>query len=412
MNEQKCRFCSTPGLKSVVNLGMSPLSNSFLRPGQLANMEPFFPLNLLVCEKCYLVQLEACEDPVSIFDSDYAYFSSFSEMWLRHAKLYVDKMMKNHGFGKESLVVEIASNDGYLLQYFAKEGVPVLGIEPAGNVAAAAIKKGIPTEIAFFGAERGRLLASQNRQADLIIGNNVLAHVPDINDFVAGIKLALKHDGIVTIEFPHLLRLIEDNLFDTIYHEHYSYFSFLAAEKIFSAHGLRLFDVEQLDTHGGSLRIFGCHAEHSRPDVTANLDRLRREETEFGLFSIEKLGAYGRQVEANKRETLSFLIRARSSGKRVAGYGAPAKATTFMNFCGIRTDLVEYTVDISPHKQGRYIPGVHVPILSPDTVRETKPDYVVIFPWNIASEIMEQMSYIRDWGARFVTFIPYLKVLE
>jgi SAM-dependent methyltransferase len=412
MIEGKCRFCANPGLKSIVDLGMSPLSNSFLKPAQLTNMEPFFPLHLLVCDECYLVQLEACEDPTAIFDSDYAYFSSFSEMWLKHAKCYVDKMVEQFGFGKESLVVEIASNDGYLLQYFAAKGVPVLGIEPAGNVAAEAVKKGIPTEVAFFGAERGRLLAAQGRQADLIIGNNVLAHVPDINDFVAGIKLALKQDGIFTIEFPHLLRLIEDNLFDTIYHEHYSYISFLTAEKIFRAHGLRLFDVEKLDTHGGSLRIFGCHAEHPRPDAVESLDQLRREELECGLFSIEKLAAFGNRVEENKREAVSFLIEARRSGKRVVGYGAPAKATTYLNYCGIRTDLIEYTVDISPHKQGKYIPGVHVPILPPDTVRETRPDFVVIFPWNIAAEIMDQMSYISDWGARFVTFIPKLRVLS
>jgi 2-polyprenyl-3-methyl-5-hydroxy-6-metoxy-1,4-benzoquinol methylase len=390
---------------------MSPLSNAFLRVEHLGRMEPFYPLRVLVCEECFLVQTEEYESPAAIFDDDYAYYSSFSDSWLQHASDYADRMVDRLRLRSDSLVLEIASNDGYLLQYFAQKGVPVLGIDPADNVAAVARGRGIPTETCFFGTSTAERLAGEGRQADLVVGNNVLAHVPDINDFVQGLKLALKPAGTITMEFPHLLRLLDDTLFDTVYHEHFSYLSLSTAEAIFARHGLVVFDVEELGTHGGSLRIYARHAEASVPPVEERVGRLRRLERERGLGTIEAYDSFGARVIENKWLALEFLLKAAREGKRVAGYGAPAKATTFLNYCGIRSDLVAFTVDRSLHKQGRVIPGVHLPIRAPEAIDEARPDYVVIFPWNLRAEIASQMRHISGWGGRFVQFVPRLQVL-
>ena len=375
-------------------------------------MEPFYPLHAYVCEKCFLVQLEEFEPPERIFTDDYAYFSSYSDSWLAHAKAYTEAMVARFGLGPSSFVVEIASNDGYLLQYFVAQGVPVLGIEPAANVAAAAEKKGVPTLVKFFGTKTAAELSTAGRKADLIAGNNVLAHVPDLNDFVRGMSLLLKPDGVVTMEFPHLLRLMQENQFDTIYHEHFSYFSFVVAERVFAAHGLTLFDVEEIPTHGGSLRIYARHAANAALPVSPKVAELRGREQAAGLERAETYRSFAEQVKATKRGLLKFLIAAKESGKRVVGYGAPAKGNTLLNYCGVRSDLVEYTVDRSPHKQGRFLPGVHIPIYAPERIMETRPDYVLILPWNLKDEIVAQMAGIRAWGGRFVVPIPEVKVLD
>lgn len=390
---------------------MSPLSNAYVGAGQLGNMEPFYPLHARVCKVCMLVQLEAFETPESIF-GDYAYFSSYSDSWLGHAKEYVHTTRRRFGLDASSLVIELASNDGYLLQYFVEKGVPVLGIEPAANVAAAAERKGVSTLVRFFGKDIARELASAGRRADLIIGNNVLAHVPDLNDFVAGIALLLKPGGVATLEFPHFLRLIREGQFDTIYHEHFSYFSFNVAEKVFAAHGMTLFDVEELSTHGGSLRIYARHAANGAMQVSATVQELRSREQMAGLDSLATYGLFAESIKTTKGALLKFLIAAQEAGKRVVGYGAPAKASTLLNCCGIRGDLLEYTVDRSPHKQGRFLPGVHIPIHGPERIFETQPDYVLILPWNLQKEIVGQMAGIRAWGGRFVVPIPKLRVLE
>jgi 2-polyprenyl-3-methyl-5-hydroxy-6-metoxy-1,4-benzoquinol methylase len=355
--------------------------------------------------------LEEFESPAHIF-SDYAYFSSYSDSWLKHAEDYADQMVKRFGFNARSQVVEIASNDGYLLQYFVKRGIPVLGIEPAANVAAVAEKKGVPTLVRFFGTETASELAAENKQADLLLGNNVLAHVPDLNDFVRGMARLLKDEGVITMEFPHLLRLMAENQFDTIYHEHFSYFSFLTVEKVFAAHKIVLFDVEEISTHGGSLRIFGRHASDGSKPVCARVSKLRETEIAAGLDRIETYKAFAEQIKATKRALLRFLIDAKEQGKRVVGYGAPAKGNTLLNYCGVRTDFVEYTVDRSPHKQGMYLPGIHIPIFPPDRIAATRPDYVLILPWNIKEEIMEQMSHVRSWGGKFVVPIPKVRLLD
>jgi SAM-dependent methyltransferase len=388
---------------------MSPLSNAFLTAAQLGRMEPFFPLHAWVCGKCFLVQLEAFETPEEIF-RDYAYFSSYSDTWLEHCRRYVAEVTKKFPLGPESLVVELASNDGYLLQYFQERGLAVLGVEPAKNVAEAARAKGVPTEAVFFGVETARRLLAEGRAADLLIGNNVLAHVPDLNDFVAGMKILLKPEGVITMEFPHLVRLIEGRQFDTIYQEHFSYFSCLTAERVFARHGLRLFDVEELPTHGGSLRIYGCHAE-SRRATGAGVARLRAAETAYGIERIETYRQFGEQVHEVKRDVLAFLIEARRQGKRVVGYGAPAKGNTLLNYCGIRSDLIEFTVDRSPEKQGKFLPGTHLAIYAPEKIFETKPDYVFILPWNLREEIVRTMGGIRQWGGQFVVPIPRLEVI-
>ena len=402
-----CRFCGGP-LENFVDLGMSPLCESFVPAEKLNAMEPFYPLTAFVCRDCFLVQLQEYVDPAEIF-TEYAYFSAFSDAWLEHARRYVDAMADRLTLGPASHVVELASNDGYLLQYFVQKGIPVLGIDPAANVAKAAEARGVPTLVAFFNEETARLLASEGKQADLIAGNNVLAQVPDLNSFVAGIKILMKPGGTCTIEFPHLLRTMEGNQFDQIYHEHFSYFSLLTAEKIFAAHGMRLFDVEELWTHGGSVRLFACHADDSRPTLPSVGELIGRER-DAGLHRIETYFAFAEQVRETKRKLLSFLIEAKRRGKSIAGYGAPGKGNTLLNYCGIRSDFIDYTVDRNPYKHGRYTPGTHIPIYSPERIAETKPDYVVILPWNLKDEIVKQLAYIRDWGGKFVVPIPEVTV--
>lgn len=406
-----CRFCNTQLIHLFVSLGSSPLSNSYLTKGQLHKMEPFYPLDVYVCENCFLVQLEEFESPEKIF-SDYAYFSSYSDTWLKHAKDYVDKMTNLLRINNKSYVVEIASNDGYLLQYFVEKGIPVLGIEPARNVAEAAKKKGIPTEVVFFGTETAKRLAWKGKHADLLLGNNVLAHVPNLNDFVAGLKILLKPRGVITMEFPHFMRLIEETQFDTIYHEHFSYFSFLTVEKVFSAHGLTIFDVEELSTHGGSLRIYARHEEDDTKPIVERVGELKQQEDETGYTNIKHYLTFNEKVKATKRDILNFLIKAKEESKSIVGYGAPAKGNTLLNYCGIRTDFIDYTVDRNPYKQGHYLPGSHIPVEAPDKIKKTKPDYVFILPWNIKDEIMEQMAYIGEWGGKFVVPIPKVKILS
>jgi SAM-dependent methyltransferase len=404
-----CRFCGTPLRQTLVDLGMSPLCESYVSAEQLNQMEAFYPLHVRVCGNCFLVQLEEYVTPENIF-RDYAYFSSYSDSWLAHAKKYVDQMAARYQLNEQSLVVEIASNDGYLLQYFVSRKIPVLGIEPAANVAAAAAEKGVPTLVKFFGTNSARELAAQGKRADLLLGNNVLAQVPDLNDFVGGMKILLAPSGVITVEFPHLMRLIEENQFDTIYHEHFSYFSFVTAEKIFAAHGLTLFDVEELHTHGGSLRIYARHAEDSSKPVTERVNELRDREEAAGFTRLERYESFTEQVKQTKRELLEFLIQSKRTGKQVVGYGAPGKGNTLLNYCGIRTDFLDYTVDRSPHKQGKFLPGTHIPIYAPDRIRETQPHYLLILPWNLREEIMEQNAYIRQWGGQFVVPIPTVKL--
>ena len=406
-----CRFCSAPLTQTFVDLGLSPLANSLLAEADLGREEPRFPLHAYVCGECLLVQLGEFASPQDIFE-DYVYFSSFSDTWVEHARRYVEQMIERFGFDGESSVVELASNDGYLLQWFVEHGVPVLGIEPAANVAAAAEKKGIPTLVRFFGEETANDLVGDTRRADLLIGNNVLAHVPALNDFVAGMKVLLAPGGVVTMEFPHLLRLIEETEFDTIYHEHFSYFSALTAQRIFAAHGLRLFDVEELPTHGGSLRIYATHADGESHEDTGRVDELVERERAAGLADLATYSRFRERVRGVREGLREFLETARADGHSVAAYGAAAKGVTLLNYCGIGPDLVEYVADRSPHKQGHYLPGVRIPIHPPEHVAETKPDYLLLLAWNLKDEIIEQMSHIREWGGRFVTPLPEVGVHE
>lgn len=403
-----CRFCGSR-LVDFLDLGMSPLCESFLTADQLDAAEPFYPLAARVCPSCFLVQLQEYVAPERIF-SEYAYFSAFSTAWLEHARDYATTMSEQLALGSGSRVIELGSNDGYLLQYFRERGIPVLGIEPAANVAKAARARGVPTRVEFFGAAAARGLAGEGVQADLVVANNVLAQVPDLNSFVAGIQLVLKPDGMATIEFPHLLRTIEGNQFDQVYHEHFSYFSALTAERIFTAHGLRIFDVEELWTHGGSLRLHVCQAGATRFPPQPSLARVIAEERRCGLDRLETYAGFVERVHATKRALLGFLIEEKARGRSIAGYGAPGKGNTLLNYCGVRTDFLDYTVDRNPYKHGRYLPGTHIPIFPPDRIVETKPDIVLILPWNLKDEIMAQLAYIRDWGAKFVVPIPELLV--
>jgi len=409
MINNKCRFCSSLLKTTFADLGMSPLSNSYLSPEDLNRMEPFYPLHAFVCEKCYLVQLQEYQSPDKIF-SDYSYFSSFSETWLKHAQNFVSYIIKRYEFDNTKQIVEVASNDGYLLQYFHERGFPVLGIEPAKNVAEAAINAGIPTTVKFFGVQTAEELASNGKKADLLIGNNVLAHVPDLNDFVKGLKILLKSDGIITMEFPHLMRLIEGSQFDTIYHEHFSYFSFTSVENIFFEHGLTIFDVDELSTHGGSLRIYACHSEDQSKMTNERVRNLIEREEVDGFKDLKLYMTFNEKVKATKRSILDFMNKNKNEGKSIVGYGAPAKGNTLLNYCGIGKDYIDYTVDRSPHKQGYFLPGTHIPIYHPDKIKETLPDYVVILPWNLKDEIMEQMAHIRDWSGQFVILIPEIKI--
>jgi len=391
-----------------VDLGMSPLCETFLRADELNRMEPFYPLRVWVCERCFLVQLQEYVSPAEIF-TEYAYFSSYSTSWLKHAKDYTDMAAARFGLDGRSRVVEIASNDGYLLQYFVEKGIPVLGVEPAANVAKAAVERGVPTVVRFFGQETAGDLVRDPGPANLIVGNNVLAHVPDVNDFVGGLKILLAPDGVVTMEFPHLWRLMDENQFDTIYHEHFSYLSFTTVIEIFWAHGLRIFDVDRIPTHGGSLRIYAGHAGTIRAEEPA-VAALRTAEEAQGFRSTERYASFAPRVEETKRALLDFLIETRRAGKSVAAYGAPGKGNTLLNYCGIRTDFVDYAVDRNPYKHGRYTPGTHIPIFPPERIRETRPDYVLILPWNLKDEITEQLAYVREWGGRFVVPIPSVDV--
>jgi SAM-dependent methyltransferase len=405
-----CRFCGHAADHLFVDLGMSPLCESFLTVEQLNQMEPFYPLRAHVCPDCFLVQLGEYVSPSAIF-SEYAYFSSFSSSWVEHARAYTVKMRQRFHLTEKSFVIEIASNDGYLLQHFVQAGVPVLGIEPAANIAEVARQKQVPTRSCFFGTDTARELAAQGNQADLLLGNNVLAHVPDLNDFVAGMKIVLKDDGVITMEFPHLVRLMEGNQFDTIYHEHFSYFSFLTVEKVFAAHGLTLFDVEEIPTHGGSLRIYARHAENDARPVGPAVAELKAREERAGLGRLETYRAFDEQVKQTKGKLLEFLIQAKRQGRSIVGYGAPGKGNTLLNYCGIRTDFVDYTVDRNPYKHGRFLPGTHIPIFPPERIRQTRPDYVLILPWNLKEEIIGQLSYVREWGGQFIVPIPEVQVV-
>ncbi len=389
---------------------MSPLCESYVSAAQLNAMEPFFPLHVRVCDRCFLVQLDQYVSGEEIF-SDYAYFSSYSDSWLDHSRRYTDAMIERFELDESSFVVEVASNDGYLLQYFVERGVPCLGVEPAANVAVTAEEKGVPTLVEFFGGASGARLAGERRAADLMIGNNVLAQVHDINDFVAGFKNALAPRGVVTMEFPHLMRLVEENQFDTIYHEHFSYFSFGTAARIFAAHGLVLFDVEELPTHGGSLRIYARHEGDDTKPVSERARDLERREIEAGLFELAYYASFGEQVRETKRKLLDFLIRAKREGKAIAGYGAPGKGNTLLNYCGVGRDFLDFTVDRNPHKQGMYLPGTHIPIHPPEKIDEMRPDYVLILPWNLKEEIARQLSGVRAWGGRLVVPIPETTLL-
>jgi SAM-dependent methyltransferase len=404
-----CRFCRNPIRRTVVDLGMSPLCESYVEAARLDDMEPFYPLHVRICDSCFLVQLRAYVPPEEIF-TEYAYFSSYSTSWLEHARRYADMISERLPLGRDKLVVELGSNDGYLLQAFVERGIPVLGIEPAGNVAEVAVERGVPTVVAFFGADTARRLAAEGRRADLLVANNVLAQVPDLNDFVAGMRLLLAPGGVATIEVPHLLRLLDRNQFDTIYHEHYSYFSLGTLQRILSAHGLTIFDVEELSTHGGSMRVYAAHADgHGGPADGSVADLLAREDA-AGLSTPEPYASFAARVEETKRRLLEVLISIKREGKSVAGYGAPGKGNTLLNYCGIRGDLVDYTVDRNPYKQGRFLPGTHIPIAHPSKIAERRPDFILILPWNLKDEIIEQLSFVRDWGARFIVPIPEVVV--
>ncbi len=404
-----CRFCGAPLTESVLDLGYQPPANRYPEAEDLGRPEPAFPLHLFVCGGCFLVQIQDFQTPEDLF-TEYAYFSSYAESWLRHAEAYCGQAISRFGLDGASRVVEIASNDGYLLQFFERRDIPVMGIEPAANVARVAEQRGIPTIVRFFGLELARELAESDLRADLLVGNNVFAHVPDINDFAAGLKIALAPDGVLTLEFPHLLRLLAETQFDTIYHEHFSYFSLLAAERILNRHGLPVFDVEELPTHGGSLRIYATHAELARP-VGHRVQCVRSLERDFGLEGLDVYQRFARATDDVRRGLRGFFDEARRMGKIVAGYGAPAKGNTLLNYCGVGPADLAYTVDRNPHKQDRLLPGTHVPIHHPDRIRETRPDYVLILPWNLKDEIMEQMAFIRDWGGCFVVPIPEVRIL-
>jgi len=404
-----CRFCATTLQHTVVDLGMSPLCESYVTAEQLNHMEPYYPLRVYVCDRCFLVQVQEYVSPEAIF-REYAYFSSYSDSWLAHVKGYVNMITERLGLTPASQVVELGSNDGYLLQYFVAKGIPVLGVEPARNVAAAAMAKGVPTVTEMFGRQTAAELAASGHQADLLCGANVLAQVSDLNDFVGGMRRLLKPGGVATVEFPHLMRLVEENQFDTIYHEHFSYFSLISAEGVFAAHGLTLFDVEELPTHGGSLRIYARHVEDASKPVGFRVRDLRAREEASGFNRLDRYATFTEQVHETKRRLLEFLIAAKRRGKRIAGYGAPGKGNTLLNYCGIGRDFLDYTVDRNPYKQGKFLPGTHVPIHPPEALWETRPDYVLILPWNLKDEIMEQVADIRSWGGQFLVPIPDVKV--
>ncbi len=406
-----CRFCSNELTNEFVDLGFSPPSNSFLTSAQLNFPEIFYPLKIMVCEKCFLVQIDEFAKHDEIFNSEYAYFSSYSTSWLAHAKAYTHMMIERFGFNQQSQVIEIASNDGYLLQYFKEQAIPVLGIEPTANTAAVAKEKGIESVVDFFGVQLANSLVANGTKADLLLGNNVLAHVPYINDFVEGLKILLKENGIITFEFPHLLQLIDKNQFDTIYHEHFSYLSLIAISKIFEHHGLDIFDVEEITTHGGSLRIFAKHKEDDTKALSESIAKLIEKEMKFGLNKLAVYQSYQEKAEKVKNDFTQFLIQAKQEGKKVAGYGAAAKGNTLLNFSGTKKDLLQFVADASPHKQNKFLPGVHIPVFSEDKIKTVMPDYIVILPWNLKDEITAQLAYIREWGGKFVVAVPELEII-
>lgn len=410
-HKKMCRLCGERLEYIFLDLGISPLANSYVNSDHLQQSESLYPLKTFVCEKCYLVQVEDYESPKHIF-SDYAYFSSYSESWLAHCKNYVDSMMERFRFNSSHQVIEIASNDGYLLQYFAEREVPVLGIEPAANVAAVAVDKGVPTVVDFFGTKLAEKLREQEQSADLLLGNNVLAHVPSLNDFVSGMKILLKPAGVITMEFPHLKELMEHIQFDTIYHEHYSYFSFTTVCELFDTHGLVVFDVESLPTHGGSLRIYVQHKEYYGRSISPEVSRLLQDEIVYGLKNIRTYQSFKERALQLKRDLVSLCVNIKNEGKIIAGYGAPAKGNTLLNYCGLNKDYFDFTVDRSPHKQGKYLPGSRVPIYSPDKIKEVKPDYLFILPWNLKDEIIEQTKYIRDWGGKWIIPVPHVEIID
>jgi hypothetical protein len=411
MGRRTCRLCGEGLDHTFVDLGAQPLCESYVSEDRFHEAEPFYPLQVFVCGRCFLVQLDEFVSPEAIF-GEYAYFSSYSSSWVEHMKRFAEAAATRFGLGPKSLVVELASNDGYLLQHFRATGIPVLGVEPARNVARVAVERGIPTVADFFGVELARRLAAEGRRADLLVGNNVLAQVPDLHDFVGGMKILLAEGGTASLEFPHLLRLVEGNQFDTIYHEHFSYFSFHAAARVLLDHGLAVFDVDELPTHGGSLRVYARHeGEHSRAP-TERVRALEGRERAEGLLGLEYYDRFAERVRETKRKLLEFLIRARRDGKRIAGYGAPGKGNTLLNYCGVRTDFLDYTVDRNPYKQGKYLPGTRIPIHPPERIFETKPDYVLVLPWNLRDEIVSQLSGIRAWGGRLVVPIPETEVVS
>jgi hypothetical protein len=402
----QCRFCKSEVTDVFIDLGNAPASNSFLTKWELNEPETFYPLKVFTCANCFLVQVDEYKKSDSIFDSRYVYFSSYSTSWLEHAKNYTNKMTKRFGYNADSLVIEIASNDGYLLQYFKEKNIPVLGIEPTANTAEVASSKGIESLVRFFGVELAGELVSQNRKADLLLGNNVLAHVPDINDFVGGMKIILDSEGVITMEFPHLLQLVENNQFDTIYHEHFSYLSFHTVKQIFEAHGLAMFDVEEIPTHGGSLRIYAKHKEDNSKAISESVRALLEKEKAAGLLSLDYYTSFQDKAFAVKLAFIEFLVNAKKDGKKVAGYGAAAKGNTLLNYCGVKSDLIDYVVDANPNKRNKFLPGSHIPVLDEAHLKNNKPDYIIIFPWNIKDEVMKQLSYVKEWKGQFLIPIP------
>ena len=406
-----CRFCKTTLNDVFIDLGNAPASNSFLDKEALNEPEAFYPLKVFTCPSCFLVQVDEYKKSDAIFDSTYVYFSSYSTSWLAYAKAYVEKMQERFQYTKDTLVIEIASNDGYLLQYFKQKNIPVLGIEPTANTAAAAAEKGIPSVIDFFGVRLAEKLAAEGKKADLLLGNNVLAHVPDIVDFVGGMKILLKENGVITMEFPHLMQLVDNNQFDTIYHEHFSYLSFHTVQAIFQAAGLELFDVEELSTHGGSLRIYAKHQEDDSKPINENVAALLQKEKEKGMLEMRYYTNFQQKAFGIKQQLLQFLLDQKKAGKKVAAYGAAAKGNTLLNYCGIKNDFIDFVVDANPHKQNKFLPASHIPVVNEAHLKETKPDYVLILPWNLREEITRQLAYIKDWDGKFVTAIPSLQVI-
>ena len=402
----QCRFCKTELTHDFIDLVNSPASNSFLTAQQLNEPETYYPLKVYTCHKCFLVQVDEYKKSDAIFDSNYLYFSSYSTSWLKHAKAYTEMMTKRFGYTKDSLVIEVASNDGYLLQYFHQNNIPVLGIEPTANTAEAAKKKGVESVVDFFGVRLAKELVAKNSKADLLLGNNVLAHVPDIVDFVAGMKIILKEQGVVTMEFPHLMQLVDNNQFDTIYHEHFSYLSFTTVKQIFESQGLEMFDVDQITTHGGSLRIYAKHKKDTTKEISANVKAVLDMEGAKGMNGLDYYNGFQEKAMRVKLDLLSFLIQQKNAGKKVAAYGAAAKGNTLLNFCGVKNDLIDFVVDANPHKQNKFLPASHIPVMNEQYLKDAKPDYVIILPWNLKEEITQQLSYIREWGGKFVVPIP------